>query len=127
MAPISAASTWPVPRDAIHVGDEIYTKVLRPGAGARRPKLGSGQVVVLCVTYYNRDGSVQDHDPAAVIELDPGSSRWCTVAAMMTEGEIRRVWIRDHETPGGTMIADFEMEPWPKEALSPSDLRRKKT
>lgn len=123
---INAASAWPVPHEAVRDGDDIYTKVVRRGTGARRPRLGSGQVVVLCVTHYNRDGSVRAHDAAAIVELDPGPSRWSEVAAMMVEGEIRRVWMPDRESPGGTMIADFEMEPWPRDAQSPSDLRRKK-
>ncbi|HKS23232.1 MAG TPA: hypothetical protein VJZ76_10570 [Thermoanaerobaculia bacterium] len=123
---IDAASAWPVPHDAIRHPDEIYTTMVRAGAGTRRPRLGSGQVVVLCVTYYNRDGSVRERDPAAIVELDPGPSPWSEVAAMMVEGEIRRVWMPDRESPGGTMIADFEMEPWPRDALSPSDLRRRK-
>lgn len=113
--PISAAAAWPVPADADRTGTDIYTKVVRRGTGTRKPELDSRHVVVLCVTYYNRDGSVREHDPSAIIELDPGPSRWCDVAALMTEGEIRRVWMPDKESPGGTMIADFEMQPWPDE------------
>lgn len=111
--PISPAAAWPVPHDAERAGSDSYTKVVRQGTATRKPQLGAGHVVVLCVTYYKRDGSVREHDPSAIVELDPGPSRWCDVAALMTEGEIRRVWMPDKESPGGMMIADFEMQPWP--------------
>jgi hypothetical protein len=111
--PIRAQSAWPRPANAKAITKDIFVRVVKPGRGERRPIRGSGTVVVLCVTHYNTDGSVREYDPAVIHELDPPGTPWDDVITQMTEGEILRVWMPDHESPNGRMIADFELQPFP--------------
>jgi len=67
--PADPASVWPIPGGAETTPSGVYTKRIRKGMG-RTPAVGSGQVLILCVTYYDRKGAVVQYDPAVVHDVD---------------------------------------------------------
>lgn len=118
--PVDAASVWPIPRDAEVTTSGVYTKRLRKGDG-RTPAAGSGQVLLLCITYYDRNGAVVQHDPVVVHDIDVPPKEWQEVLTRMSEREVRRFWIPPRDHVKDVVIGDFEMQPYP----SPEDPRRK--
>lgn len=116
---VGAESVWPIPRDAEVTKSGVYTKRLRRGNG-RTPVAGAGQVLLLCVTYYDIAGVVVLHDPGLVHDIDLPPKEWQEVLTRMSEGEIRRFWIQSRDHVKKVVIGDFEMQPYPSE-----DPRRK--
>lgn len=102
------------------INGENHTKRLRKGAG-RTPVAGSGQVLLLCVTYYGRNGAVVQHDPVIVHDIDLPPKEWQEVLTRMSEREVRRFWIPPRGHVKEVVIGDFELQPYP----SPEDSRRK--
>jgi hypothetical protein len=98
----------------------VHTKRLRKGDG-RTPVAGSGQVLILCVTYYDRNGAVVQHDPVVVHDIDLPPKEWQEVLTRMSEREVRRFWIPPRGHVKDVVIGDFEMQPYPL----PEDPRRK--
>lgn len=109
---VDAASVWPIPRDAEVTTSGVYTKRVRQGDG-RTPVVGSGQVLMLCVTYYDRNGAVVQHDPVVVHDIDLPPKEWQEVLTRMSEREVRRFWIPPRGHVKDVVIGDFEMEPYP--------------
>lgn len=118
--PVGGASVWPIPRDAEVTASGVHTKRLRKGDG-RTPAVGSGQVLMLCVTYYDRNGAVVQYDPGVVHDIDLPPKEWQEVLTRMSEREIRRFWIPRRLHLKDVVIGDFELQPYPV----PEDPRRK--
>jgi hypothetical protein len=118
--PVDAASVWPIPPDTEVTTSGVGTKRLRKGDG-RTPVAGSGQVLILCVTYYDRNGAVVQHDPVVVHDIDLPPKEWQEVLTRMSEREVRRFWIPPRGHVKDVVIGDFEMQPYPL----PEDPRRK--
>jgi hypothetical protein len=121
--PVDAASVWPVPRDAEITTSGVHTKRLRKGDG-RTPEIGSGQVLILCVTYYDRNGTIMRHDPVVVHDIDLPPKEWQEVLTRMSEREVRRFWIPPRGHVKDVVIGDFEMQPYPSLESSPRKLPR---
>jgi hypothetical protein len=110
--PVAAESVWPIPTDAERTASGVYTKPLRLGKG-RKPKVGTGQALVICATYYDRTGAVVQHDPVIVHDIDLPPKEWQEVLVLMSEEEIRRLWIPPRRHIKDFVIVDFELEPFP--------------
>lgn len=113
VTPIDAKFVWPVPADAEQTSVGVHTKRVIQGRGAT-PKLGSHQVLLLCVTYYDRHGAVLEHDPLLVHNIDLPPKEWQEVLSRMTEGEVRRFWISPRRHVKEFVIGDFELQPFPE-------------
>jgi hypothetical protein len=111
-SPVDASLVWPIPSDAEVTTSGVRTKRLRKGDG-RMPVAGSGQVLVLCVTYYGRNGAVVQHDPVVVHDIDLPPKEWQEVLTRMSEREIRRFWIPPRGHVKDVVVGDFEMQPYP--------------
>jgi len=109
---VDPATVWPIPRDAEVTPTGVYTKRLRDGDG-RRPVAGSGQVLILCLTYYARNGAIVQHDPVVVQDIDVPPKEWQEVLTRMREREVRRFWIPPRGHLKDVVIGDFEMQPYP--------------
>jgi hypothetical protein len=118
-SPLDAGSVWPIPRDAEVTASGVHTKQIQAGNG-RTPVVGSGQVLVLCITYYDRKGAVVQHDPVVVHDIDLDVPEWQDVLRRMSEREIRRFWIPPRRHIKEMVIGDFEMQPFPE----PDPLRK---
>ena len=109
---VAAESVWPIPADAERTASGVYTKPVRPGKG-RKPQPGSGQTLTICATYYDRTGAVIQHDPVIVHDIDLPPKEWQEVLLLMSEEEVRRLWIPSRQHSEDFVIADFELEPFP--------------
>lgn len=109
---IDAASAWPIPSDAEETSKGVHTKRVVAGSG-RAPKIGSGQVLLLCVTYYDKKGAVVEHDPLFVHDIDLPPKEWQEVLSRMSEREVRRFWISPRRHIKEHVIGDFELQPFP--------------
>jgi hypothetical protein len=112
---IDAASAWPIPPDAEETSGGVHTKRVVAGRG-RTPKPGSGQVLLLCATYYDRKGAVVEHDPLIVHNIDLPPKEWQDVLSRMSESEVRRFWISPRRHIKEHVIGDFELQPFPEQA-----------
>lgn len=109
---LPSAEVWPIPSDAEKTASGVFTKRIKEGAG-RTPEVGTGQVLVLCITYYDKAGSVVDHESSVVHDIDLPPAEWREVLTRMKEREIRRLWIPKRAHLKDDVIADFELEPFP--------------
>jgi hypothetical protein len=107
---MDAASVWPTPSDAERTTTGVFTKQIRAGTG-RKPKMGTDEVLLLCVTYYDRGGNVVEHDPMLVHDIDLPPKEWQEVISRMREGEVRRFWISPRGHIKDFVIGDFELQP----------------
>jgi hypothetical protein len=111
--PIDGRLAWPIPDDAEQTSKGVYTKSVLKGGG-KRPKVGSGQVLLLCVTYYAKNGTVVEHDPMVVHNIDLPPKEWQEVLSRMAEGDVRRFWISPRAHIRDFAIGDFEVQPFPQ-------------
>jgi hypothetical protein len=110
--PVAPESVWPIPKDAERTSSGVYTKSIRAGKG-RKPQLGRAQAMVICATYYDRTGAVIQHDPVIVYDVNLPPKEWQEALLLMSEEEIRRLWISPRRHIKDFVIADFELEPFP--------------
>jgi peptidylprolyl isomerase len=105
------------PADAQRTGDNVASKVLKPGTGARHPRANS--VVTVHYTGWTTDGKMFDSSVARgepyTTPLDQVIPGWTEGVQMMVEGEKRRFWIpaklayEGMSGPQGTLVFDIEL------------------
>jgi len=106
-----------VPADAQRTGDNLASKVLKPGAGTRHPRANSE--VTVHYTGWTTDGKMFDSSIArgepATFGLDRVIPGWTEGLQMMVEGEKRRFWIpaklayEGMDGPQGMLVFDIEL------------------
>jgi FKBP-type peptidyl-prolyl cis-trans isomerase len=105
------------PADAQRSGDNLASKVLKPGTGARHPRANSE--VTVHYTGWTTDGKMFDSSVARgepyTTRLDQVIPGWTEGVQMMVEGEKRRFWIpaklayEGMSGPQGTLVFDIEL------------------
>jgi FKBP-type peptidyl-prolyl cis-trans isomerase len=105
------------PADAQRTGDNLASKVLKPGTGTRHPRANS--VVTVHYTGWTTDGKMFDSSVARgepyTTPLDQVIPGWTEGVQMMIEGEKRRFWIpaklayEGMSGPQGTLVFDIEL------------------
>lgn len=86
---------WPMPKEAVAIGDGISIIVLRNSSSSITP--GSYKTGVLLCGFrgYRRDGSVMDETASELVSLDHVDSRWRRLYSHMRVGQIVRVWFEN--------------------------------
>ena len=105
------------PADAQRSGDNLASKVLKPGTGTRHPRANSE--VTVHYTGWTTDGKMFDSSVARgepyTTRLDQVIPGWTEGVQMMVEGEKRRFWIpaklayEGMSGPQGTLVFDIEL------------------
>jgi peptidylprolyl isomerase len=106
-----------VPADAQRTSDNLASKVLQAGTGARHPRANSE--VTVHYTGWSTDGKMFDSSVArgepATFRLDRVIPGWTEGVQMMVEGEKRRFWIpaklayEGADGPQGVLVFDIEL------------------
>jgi hypothetical protein len=108
----SAATVWPIPKDATRLPDDVFTKRIKQGTGTKRAR-DATDTVILCITNYELDGRVLSHVPYVIHDLQGEPKEWAQVIGMMVEGEVRRAWISPRRKLKRFSVIDFELQPFP--------------
>jgi peptidylprolyl isomerase len=106
------------PADAQRTGDNLASKVLKPGTGTRHPRANSE--VTVHYTGWTTDGKMFDSSVArgepSTFRLDGVIPGWTEGVQMMVEGEKRRFWIPSKLAydgapgePQGMLVFDIEL------------------
>jgi peptidylprolyl isomerase len=107
-----------VPADAQRTGDNLASKVLKPGTGARHPRANSE--VTVHYTGWTTNGKMFDSSVArgepSTFRLDGVIPGWTEGVQMMVEGEKRRFWIPaklayegSPDMPQGMLVFEIEL------------------
>jgi peptidylprolyl isomerase len=116
--PETPADLTEPPADATRTRSGLAYKVLRAGAGARRPRRNS--VVAVNYSGWTTDGRLFDstllRGKPSEFPLDSVIAGWTEGLQMMTEGEVRRFWVparlayaKDASKPQGMLVFDIEL------------------
>ena len=99
----------------------VPTKIIKRGTGTRHPTSDDG--VILYSQAYDSAGHVVARWDGFAGDPDQYLDRsGCEMLLMMVEGEVRRIWYPDVKSPGGMMVADYELTwitPRPEEETLP--------